>query len=91
MSKEKWILFKNYLHNELGIRKDDIEQWTKQAIKEVAEEYVSSRLSPFMIREIAKKEVQGLSQWDIKTNLRSAILDNFEIIIKSKEKDNEVD
>ena len=84
MKNDKWLLFKNYIHNELGIGKDEIEAWTKDAIKEVAESYVLSRISPYTIQEIAKKHVQGLTQWDIKTNIRSAILDNFEITIKPK-------
>lgn len=28
---DKWTMFKNYIHNELGITKDDIRAWLKEA------------------------------------------------------------
>lgn len=33
---DKWSLFKNYLHNELGITKDDIREWLEEAVQEEA-------------------------------------------------------
>ncbi len=30
MSNNKWKMFKNYLHNELDITKEDIERWVKE-------------------------------------------------------------
>lgn len=29
---DKWSLFKNYLHNELGITKEDIREWLEEAV-----------------------------------------------------------
>ena len=34
---DKWLMFKNYLHNELGITKDDIRAWLKEAVQSQAE------------------------------------------------------
>lgn len=36
MKNEKWIMFKNYMHNELDISKDDIRQWINEAVYEIA-------------------------------------------------------
>jgi len=37
MSDNKYKLFRNYMVNELGIGKDDIQEWTKQAVTETVE------------------------------------------------------
>jgi hypothetical protein len=29
---DKWIMFKNYMHNEMGITKEDIRQWIEEAV-----------------------------------------------------------
>ena len=31
---DKWVMFRNYMHNELGITKEDIREWIDDAIKE---------------------------------------------------------
>lgn len=38
MSKrdEKWVMFRNYMHNELGITKEEIRVWIREAIEEQA-------------------------------------------------------
>jgi len=33
----KYKLFRNFMYNELGITKDDIERWAKEACREVVE------------------------------------------------------
>jgi len=35
-SDDKWLLFKNYLHNELGITKEDIREWIDEAVRDEA-------------------------------------------------------
>jgi hypothetical protein len=37
MSDNKYKLFRNYMVNELGISRDDIKEWTMEAIKESVE------------------------------------------------------
>ena len=31
---DKWVMFRNYMHNELGITKEDIRQWITDAVNE---------------------------------------------------------
>ncbi len=33
---DKWVMFRNYMHNELGITKEDIRMWINEAVKEEA-------------------------------------------------------
>lgn len=40
MANDKWEMFKNYMHNELGITKDDIRAWIKEAAEEQANRLV---------------------------------------------------
>ncbi|MDR0322340.1 MAG: hypothetical protein LBI28_12635 [Treponema sp.] len=37
MSDNKYKLFRNYMVNELGISREDIKEWTMQAVKETVE------------------------------------------------------
>jgi hypothetical protein len=32
--KDKYTLFKNFMHNELGISREDIREWVKESVKE---------------------------------------------------------
>lgn len=40
-TKDKYKLFRNFMVNELGISRADIEQWTKEAIAEQAQKMTS--------------------------------------------------
>lgn len=55
--EDKWKLFKNYLHNELGVCKEDIKEWTREAIKEVAENYIKHQLSENTLSNVVKRAV----------------------------------
>ena len=63
MSKQKWIMFKNYLHNELGIRKEDIQEWVKESIEEVASDYVENHLSEFTIERLVNRHIENKASW----------------------------
>jgi hypothetical protein len=43
MSDNKYKIFRNFMVNELGIGKDDIEEWTKQAVAETVEKIVRQK------------------------------------------------
>lgn len=57
MDNSKWVMFKNYMHNELGITKDDIQMWvvesvTQQAKKALAEYNYVDRIDQLIIKRI---------------------------------------
>lgn len=47
MADDKWLMFKNYMHNELGITKDDIRAWIKEAAEEQAKKLVQQEFGKF--------------------------------------------
>lgn len=66
MSKDKYKAFTNYMHNELGISKEDIRTWTKEAVYEVAETYVQNQLNDRSVdqRIMGIIKDQRFSVWD---------------------------
>ena len=56
-SQQKWKMFKNYLHNEIGVTKDDIRAWIKEACNDVAEKLIKQELGEFDPERIVKKVV----------------------------------
>jgi hypothetical protein len=53
--ENKWLMFKNYMHNELGITKEDICQWIEDAVEEQAKRMVKNEFDSFDVRNIIKK------------------------------------
>lgn len=39
---DKWLMFKNYMHNELGITKEDIREWINEAVEIEAKKIVNN-------------------------------------------------
>jgi hypothetical protein len=52
---DKWLMFKNYMHNELGITKEDIRQWVQEAVEEQAERMVKHEFSKFDVHKVVQK------------------------------------
>jgi hypothetical protein len=52
MANDKWTLFKNYLHNELGVTKDDIRVWLEEAIQEEARKMIHNTFKEYSIKQI---------------------------------------
>jgi len=58
MSNDKWAMFKNYMHNELQISKDDIRVWMKEAIQIEAEKMIKQSFGKYNINDIMKDIVK---------------------------------
>ena len=52
MSKYKDFL--NFMYNDLGVTKEDIKQWTQEAVRDIATNYVQNQLSAYTIQDIVK-------------------------------------
>lgn len=48
---DKWGMFKNYMHNELGVTKDDIRAWIKEAVHEEAIHLVNQQVGKFSVQD----------------------------------------
>lgn len=55
---DKWAMFKNYMHNELGITKEDIRTWITDAVKEEARRLVDQEKVAFNVDNIIRKIMQ---------------------------------
>ena len=55
--ENKWLMFKNYMHNELGITKQDIRQWIEESVQAEAEKMVSNEFGRFNVHDTVKKMV----------------------------------
>jgi len=51
-SRDKWKMFKNFLHNELGITCEDIREWIKESVREEARRLVAQEYEKFDIKKI---------------------------------------
>ena len=51
----KWLMFKNYMHNELGITKEDIRQWIEDAVQEQAERLVKNEFKSFDVHRVVQR------------------------------------
>jgi len=42
MKNDKYVMFRNIMYNELGITKEDIREWTKEAVIKTVGQYLES-------------------------------------------------
>ena len=52
--ENKWLMFKNYMHNELEISKEDIREWIDDSVREQAEKLVAKEFSNFDVHKIVQ-------------------------------------
>lgn len=60
---DKWVLFKNYMHNELGITKEDIREWINDAIREEVKNIVHNAYGRCDLESFIKKEIYDNTVW----------------------------
>lgn len=60
---DKWTMFKNYMHNELGVTKDDIRTWIREACKDIAKRMVEQEFGRFNVQDVVEKFVMDRNVW----------------------------
>lgn len=86
---EKWNLFKQFMHNEIGVSKEDIREWIQEAVREQAERLVSCEFNKFDINKTIESIVmnnkyfgsQSLKE-EIKKELINKIYEKVSLILK---------
>jgi hypothetical protein len=58
MSDDKWLMFKNYMHNEIGIGREDIRQWIRDAVEDEARRIVAQEAGKFDPKQIISRFVE---------------------------------
>lgn len=69
---DKWSMFKNYLHNELGITKEDIREWIDEAVRDEARKLVEQSFAKYSLRDRIDDAIKDANLWG-QTNLKTAI------------------
>ncbi|MDX9694954.1 MAG: hypothetical protein RBT49_04110 [Bacteroidales bacterium] len=55
MENDKYKMFKNFLHNELEISREDIREWIKDAVKDEVTRLVDNEYGKFNVRDYIKQ------------------------------------
>ena len=55
---DKYAMFKNYMHNELGITKDDIRHWIEEEVNKVADKLVANEFNSFDVKKVVSDTVK---------------------------------
>ena len=83
---DKWSMFRNYMHNELGITKEDIREWIQEAVEIEARKMVDESFSKYSIndrisREIDKHIVQ-FSDYGLRQLISNELVKRLKIVLE---------
>lgn len=56
---DKWVMFRNYMHNELGITKDDIREWIKDVIRDEVKNVVAQAYGRCSIDDMIRHVIES--------------------------------
>lgn len=86
MANDKWEMFKNYMHNELGITKDDIRAWIKEAAEEQAKKLVQQEFGKFdmelKIAALISREFNNYNNSGFRAELARQIINKLVLNVK---------
>ena len=75
---DKWVMFKNYMHNELGITKEDIREWIDNSIEEQVRLVLDNTFKNIDLRDIICREVRKtLERYEIKEKLAEKVINSI--------------
>lgn len=84
MAFDKYKAFRNLMFNELGITKDDIRQWTKEAAFEAAERQARAMDVEGMVKDRIAEQVRAIVQprygqptREVQTQIRQAVAETL--------------
>ena len=86
---DKWVMFRNYMHNELGITKEDIVEWIQDAIKVEVKNVVANAYGSCNIEDFIRKEIYSdrfIGEKTLKNTIKDAVskvlCDRIELNVK---------
>ena len=87
MSDNKYKMFRNYMANELGITKEEIKEWTMEAVKETAEKALRGYSLEKIASDFAKVKVADswASQLALEKAFERVLQEKLEFSVKVKE------
>ena len=82
---DKWIMFRNYMVNELGITKEDIREWIRDIVREEVKKVVSNAYERFSIEDMIKREIYEAGVFGTARFKDSVINETAKILAKNLE------
>lgn len=76
-AEDKYGMFKNFMHNELGISKEDIREWIKLSITEEVEKIVNKTYENFDIEVFIRKELIKPNNYWERGEIKESILNKI--------------
>lgn len=75
---DKWVMFKNYMHNELGITKEDIREWIDNSVEEQVRLVLDNTFKNIDLRDIICREVRKtLERYEIKEKIAEKVINSI--------------
>lgn len=86
----KYKMFRNFMVNELKITKEDIEQWTKEAVKKAAEDFIEHRygvnsIDSYVERKAIQEIRNQMSSTFVRELVSAALVNRIELNVKIKD------
>lgn len=88
MSDNKYKMFRNFMVNELGITKDDIMEWTKQAVSETVEKELRKILPDAIRHKIGIEVMSAATPSKVNTIMREIMAEEVTKDLVAKVKRN---
>lgn len=82
---DKWVMFRNYMHNELGITKEDIRKWIDDAVKQEAKNIVNESFARENPEQLIRRAIYDSTVFQNKTFKDEVIKKTAEILAKTLE------
>lgn len=76
---DKWVMFRNYMHNELGITKEDIREWIEDSVKQEVRAVINGQFKSWNLREITENEIRNIliKDYDLKNRVYEQIMNKM--------------
>lgn len=81
---DKWVMFRNYMANELGITKEDIREWIKDAIHDEVKDVVAHTYGRCDIEEMVRRTIIHHDYYGRKEGFNSDVIKATASILASE-------
>lgn len=82
---DKWSMFKNYMSNDLGITKEDIRQWIKDAVEQESKKLIDNSFDDYnlnsLMSNLMKDKIDKMIN-QIKNKVAEEIVSKLNISVK---------
>ena len=83
---DKWSMFRNYMHNELGITKEDIREWIQEAVEMEARKMVDESFSKYSIKDRISREIDNhignFSDYSLIQQISNELVKRLKIVLE---------